>query len=827
MKQLNELVQNPWPWLKIVFSSRTETWKEIKRGVKLAEALYYREQGEETLGVELEPFSYSERMEPFLHVEELPNVYAKYQNEFDLQTPYEELSKELREILRDPLNLWLIASTYRGKAIPKRVQASELIEYYLRTQHVQTPLQRRDLEFLKNQLMPLMVREDHYSNVITTADLEAVGGAMHDMIYSEQLLSDGQQMNQSFRRLLEADILMLQEQGYELSITFKYERFYEHFAGKQLFHLSETQVDRYTFFLDLIEETARSPFLWGAVKNALVQEAKKPASAMILKFCRTMQLHVKEIMVSVLTTLGAGAPQKVESILKELVPVTQQVTEFKKVRQWLGEDTIDADVATRNAGRIAAEVASNLNISWLLQTAALQEDSTIRTEAVRFAYRLWKRDHQMGFAILEYLTQRSISGLIPERAALESTAGLSMSILFENYHDEMVLRKLRSSWREIIAGILHARANGNLRERILRRSLPELIFSTIIKVIFNYIHGLPDYAAAANYSDLEAFFQLGATEKTLYKRLVSYIDVEGNYSRDQMERDFLAVMMQTNNALIVFIVQLGLIAHACYDPLAFLPFLQRFFEETKKDVIAYPYMNDVIHVLDNVLHRGPIDDVLFNFFVTTVEECQEFYISHPEAIRNRHYRTTPEAHNLGPYIFHMYRKTGAVKTKWLEMGIQGALERKDTTFFRLLLTAELPLIGIERQSPNAALLTVAMFFQRSNTAIRSMIQAFLAHIRAYYPNEVDDFLEEQHVDNDFRLQVQMSEPEENIGTLVGQRSLYFLRDNIIMQSPTLRSYLLHVFSKAADCRNIHVWLDYFLREVINLIYGGKILHLPE
>ena len=45
LRQLDELVQKPWSWLKIVLSSRPETWRSIKRGVNLAEKFYYREQG--------------------------------------------------------------------------------------------------------------------------------------------------------------------------------------------------------------------------------------------------------------------------------------------------------------------------------------------------------------------------------------------------------------------------------------------------------------------------------------------------------------------------------------------------------------------------------------------------------------------------------------------------------------------------------------------------------------------------------------------------------------------------------------------------------------
>ncbi len=826
LKQLNELIQRPWPWLKVVIVSRPEAWQSIKRGVKPAEALYYRGEGEAP-GAILESFNYSERLEPFSR-QELQEVYARYERVYNVQTPYEDLSSRLRDIISDPFSLWLITRASKNKAIPANLKATTLIDMYVNALTGEGKLQGGDPDWLENQLIPLMISEGHYERFITSEELRVADRALHKALLDRADSSEPPQL-QSFTNLADAAILKRELYGIGFTITFKNERFYDYFVGRRLFEMSEAQADQYTYFLDMIGRTTEHPYLWGAVRNALVQEAEQPDIEIVLRLCRTPDQHVREMMVSVLTTLGADALQQVERILKELVPAARRVTVIKKVRQWQGKATIDAGRPTRNAGRIATEVASNLNIPWLLQTAALQADSTIRTEAVRFAYHLWKRDHQAGFAILEHLTREITSDLIPEKAALESTIGLSMSIFFDSYQDEQVLRRLQGFWHDIVARML-AGEHGKLWERILRHLFfpPGRIFSTVINLVVGYIDKLPDYGEAFNYRKLEAFFHLepDADERALYTRLVSYIDVEGNYSREQMERDFLAVMTQ-DNYLIVFMVQLGLIAHACQDPLAFLPFLQRFYEEAKKDVVAYPYMNDVIHVLDNVLHRGPMDDALFNFFVFTVEECQEFYIRHPEAIRNSNYKTKPEVHDLGPYIFHVYRKTGSVKTAWLETRIQSALRRNDTRFFELLLLSELSLIGIERQSPKAALSTVAMFAQQGNAAIRSKTQEFLAHLRAYYPNEVDDFLEEQDADNDFRAQVQIHEPEEDIATLIGQRSLYFLRDDIIMQSPTLRSRMLYLLAKAADCRNIRVWLDYFLRELINLLYGGEILHLPE
>ncbi|NJN95074.1 MAG: hypothetical protein HC875_13710 [Anaerolineales bacterium] len=167
-------MQSPWPWLKVIFSSRPETWQAIKRGIRLTEALYYREAGAETLGVELEPFSYSEQMEPFSR-QELPLAYAKYRQAFELTTPYESLSSALREMLRDPLNLWLVAKTYTGQAVPPALKTTELIAEYVDTLRRTERLRQDDLRLLEKQLVPLMVSQGRYRNALTTADIDAAG----------------------------------------------------------------------------------------------------------------------------------------------------------------------------------------------------------------------------------------------------------------------------------------------------------------------------------------------------------------------------------------------------------------------------------------------------------------------------------------------------------------------------------------------------------------------------------------------------------------------------------------------------------------------------
>ncbi len=240
LKQLNELIQKPWPWLKVVIVSRPEAWQFIKRGVKLAEALYYREEGEAP-GAISESFNYSERLEPFSRREELPLVYAKYQRINQVQTPYEGLSSGLREIISDPFNLWLVTKTY--KTIPEHLKTTTFIEDYLSALTESGRLQEGDLKWLENQLVPLMVSEGHYERVITGEELDAADHALYRALL-DRADSSGLPQLQSYRNLVDADILKREPRRLGFTIAFKYELFYDYFVGRRIARLSETRRKR-------------------------------------------------------------------------------------------------------------------------------------------------------------------------------------------------------------------------------------------------------------------------------------------------------------------------------------------------------------------------------------------------------------------------------------------------------------------------------------------------------------------------------------------------------------------------------------------------------
>ncbi len=406
--------------------------------------------------------------------------------------------------------------------------------------------------------------------------------------------------------------------------------------------------------------------------------------------------------------------------------------------------------------------------------------------------------------------------------------GLSAAIFFEHFNDETVRGRLQSIWREVIAKILHIREESSRLWEFFREFLRERLLSFVITVIFRLFREFPSYNFM-NKQGFEAFFHLEAAEKALYKRLVHYMDVEGTYSREQMGNDFLEVL-KTNNLLLVSVEHTSLVAQACHAPLACLPFLKQLFEEAKKDVISYPHLSYIANSVSSVLDRDPMIDEVFNFMVYIIEVCQVVYAMYPQALPGGRCKA-PEIFDLAAYTFHQHRRKGTLRTAWFETRIQKALSEKNIAYFEELLNRELSVVAFDSQRPDIALDALELFFQpimkahsgNENAEIRQLIQFFLARLRVHYPDEVEDFLEEQDAPEEFRLQVRTHEPPETVGELIGLRSWFFLRDSVLLGSPQLRSLFIHLLEKAADCKNAHEWIEYFIRHAVNVIYGGEAL----
>lgn len=462
--------------------------------------------------------------------------------------------------------------------------------------------------------------------------------------------------------------------------------------------------------------------------------------------------------------------------------------------------------------------------AWVFHAGAVHTDSNIRTSTIRNGYRLWKRNPKLGFKLLDSISKDAFFGIIPNTRAFESFVIFSLIIFLDHFKDEKILQELQIIWRRnnLAKFFIVDESAGNFR-RILP-NFTRAFLSLAIKIIFRFLaidsifrllKDAPQYAHVVRYRDLVIFFHLGDQEKKLYKDLVGYLNVNGGYSTEQMERDFSAAI-KIQNLLFQVVVLLGLIVHTQYDPDRFLPFLKKFFEAALDDAEANIWVGTIPVVLMSVLDRNPKRNEYFDFFVYTVEKCQEFYK------KKKHYETdTPEAQYLGIYILYQYLRTENLETDWLKTRIDAALSTNNIGFFKALVNSELVIVGIERRLPLAALQTLALFFDRSNAEIRHVIQIFLMRLRMYYPDEVEDFLEKQHAPEDFCLSVSTSKSVQTVSALIEATKIWEFIQDVFSESTWLQQHLTHIFAMATDFKDAKTWLTYVLQYLINLVYGKK------
>jgi hypothetical protein len=575
------------------------------------------------------------------------------------------------------------------------------------------------------------------------------------------------------------------------------------------------------YYLQQIARIQAEPdctFLWGPVRNALLQEYRHGGIALLHDLCVTNQPFVKEMMVSVLSELGRDMLAPVEGLLEEFLPPARPATSRQNAWRLLHPPRAAPEVPTQQVQKLAIEVASNLKLGGILHTAALHPDPTIRANAVRYIYYLWQRDPAAGYAVLQQIAETATGTRIPHAGGLEVLVGVSLVIFFDHPQDPTVLGPLQTIWRGIIDRTLAL--SGSRWSKMPRDFLREQIFSLVITVLFRLLQGMPPYNPI-NYPDMEAFFQRTPQEKALYERLVQYVDVAGPYSQEQMERDFFEIIT-IRDTLMESTLNLVLPVQMLKAPSTFLPLLKKLFAAALADPQPSPYLSALLNVPVIVLNRDHTLDDVFEFMVYGIAIVQTYYAEHPQ-IPGLHRRIVgPAAMYLGPYILLQYKRIGTAKTEWLKTRVDTALREQNMPFFELMLKQEFPVVGCEQRHPESALDALTLFLHSGNEQIDHLIWDFLARLRVLYPDQVETFLEGQTIPEKARLYIRTQAPAETIGQLIGTRT-YELVIDVVCQSPALRRQIIGVLAQAPRSKNTRDWLMRVLREVVNRIYGGEAL----
>jgi hypothetical protein len=816
LRQIDKLVQDLGilEWLKVVVTSRPETWRTIKRGLNLATHRYYRLEGQEEIPIEFKRFSR----------EESARAYKKYQRIYDLQTAWEDIPMEMRETLQHPLYMWLISEANEGKSLSLKTERSQIFADYIQALRDTERLESGDLAFLRHDLTPLMIDETRCDNSIS-GDMLAFsqshdGRPMSELIQNDEKLSTGQRVNQSFINLCNAGILTKQELVGSYEIGFQYEGFYEYFGGERLFqvHKGKSEEQKITVYRNLFGQINEKPYLWGVLKRSLKLELSELKSQYLVEqLCYAEEPMIQDLLVATLREFGDEyTPDTVAPILMSL----------------LEEQVEETNLKSRTSKRIAIRVARHLKALNPLVTAAVSTAEPVRAMAAQEAYYLWQDDHDAGIELLEKVAQEIKGKLgIPRRSVIEFCLTPSLLIVFGHSEEQESLKPLREVWRNILQNLGLSPKRGHLLSTLVRGGVLRMVVGLLLRwarVTQEMKFQLPFTAP-----EIAAFFDLPSEQKEQFRGLIPYLDPEETDISDAMP--ILRRVATHRDVLSAWLIELVILAHSKTSPEDALQALEMAFDVGISMKPAGPTMQYTFFAF-TALNRG---SVLGAFS----PELADKYLDMAQAIYTR---------TKGEYVTatgNQYAFVPVLRSAFIYDSATGEFPDRIKDFLNDLLTTPIDPelvehivyvaeeFGVQFEQFEIQPETYSQLFdlilRRSeesltpseNETVRSLVVDALAHMRLYRPDDVEDFIATYDVSEKEIIQIR-NKAVETVGEIFMQCSSAFGIEAVATDRfRELRNQLMWILKQTTTRKSSSRWFTLFLKGVLNIIYGETIFDI--
>jgi len=816
LRRVDALVEaSPYPWLKVVISSRPETWRTIKRGVRLAEHKYYREEETGELGVEMQPFSIEVEMKPFAR-EELPAAYAKYQEVFELQTDYEDVPTEVRQVLRDPLTLWLVAEIHRGQEIPQDIQVSELYQEYVDVLIRTERLYREDIRFLERELMPLMIREGEYANSITGETISVArttdGKSVFELIHSDEVLSSGRRVNQSYANLVDAEILMELETDVDYEIAFKYERFYEYFGSKRLIGLRDALPTRLhgDWYLNVAKSLSDFPFLWGPFRSVVLSECQRSNYEPTLILAGTDSQLVRNLVISVLEEHGRHNPDQVSALVQRILSGTGLKMPMLKVRRSEKQRNIWIRL-------VGVAVAGRLLINDALLLALRSRDKPVRGAAVQETYRIWNENPERGLTILQRLQDKMPAFFrLARYVTLQSLFDVSVIILFHHFRDPQVLESLRMIWQRSVSRVLFI---DKQNPGALRNRLVALLIGFAVRIIRSFGASTEGaWGPPGNLAEFSAFFRQGDDVKQRLKRLIPYLDPNHGALED-LEDDLLAVA-RGRDVMTMYIALLVLHGRLSKGEPEVLDTVSSMISVALEASPPSPFIGvGIVFMARMCLQNGNDCDAVLELtrsaLQTHIHSGAGQY-----ATNARVYSWIPVGHYLAAY----FRQRSELDIEIVQLVSE--IMHKTTNQDLLTSLAEQIAEPCEYGMPVAGIAWLRILAPDQNENIRNIMAEALSYLYAHAPEDVEDLMEELELSQSLRQQTRAQ-------ATVKMRILIFAGadlaiDRIAVNTKgSLPAHFKWWLEQTETCHDLSGWLALMVQGLINLLFDRKIFQTTQ
>lgn len=759
LKQINDLVQGPWPWLKIVITSRPEAWRNIKYRVKLADALFYRETDSNELAVEMENFTYSYKLDSF-DPDELSQVYKKYQQVYQVHTSFEELSEAVKQLLRDPLVLWLVTRSYQRATIPQVIKKVHVIPDYIQAMLRTGRLELRDEQFLKEKLLPLMQREGYYTNTISDQDIDRAGSKLFEQINVEGKLSDGRQVNQSFVNLMDAEILIRRDEPPNYEIAFKYERFYEYYLGQYIFEFNSTvtPLDRFVNYKSVLRQIAKAPYIWGAAANSIFNELQAGHHKLIQDLALEDDRTINGVLLDAIIDFGELDPDQVRQLLLQLITFKQEVLSTK---------------------RLAIEAASRLGNIEVLELAAKNTNRVIREMALLPIYALWERNNDLGYLLLHNLVQETVSWLkTPQFRLIEFLVQISLLIYGNSIqHNSEAVKPLLELWQMFLkqfSWLIPTKKHKWLPLNFFKKSISRVA----LKIVSAALEANLSSEAARAVPD---FFKWSAPDREKVAHIAKFMNV--SFGELSSVQDDILHLAPRGNGIAHVIIQGAMLMHLLEDKEKALPVIK--------------YIHDSS---DNLWTRGTASGSLGLFNIVSKKvDTQLFELSSSWSLENWRSENLfdPGSHIVADFLIEA--KLGLIRSEHLVAALDISTSFGDTRRLRdtLEIIEALKAVGLSGY-PQYMLNSLENFFYTESPKVQEALASAIARIENFYPDAVDYFMSLEIFPPTLRYKVKQSLGTGKGGEISGVYMWAALTGSILI--PKIRQVIIDFSNDMVNTR---------------------------
>lgn len=830
LQELDQLAVRRYDWLKIIISSRPQSWMDARRLYPhIHTNLYYSPPPAHNIGLEISDFSF----------EEARDVFERYRAYYEVKTNYDQLSVLTKRVLLDPLTLALICQTHRRKAIKSSVRTSQIYGEYIESlttsvDEQNTRLRDSDIRFLTTHLMPVFIAGFEDKDIRLAIPLIELGEIKYggdrllsEMILGEDVMRDQLPMNQMYLNLADAQILTLRGTAVDKELGFRYERFWEYFGGKRLLQMLQKlpQSEQLERCVQLARLSRRKAYVGGILHSALldhlVQLGDDDARKRIV-IAMTQCDEALEILEETLHVVGQEQSFDLGALLTALSAKPEaNVSQVEEI--------------TRK--RLAINLAAAFDYPDILETLSQDTDQAVRTLALFGVYQYWLHDHNKGYAFIRMLSEKAVTRFgLPNRRYFEATMGASLFIFFREFNKTPgVGDNLLTSWRPLIERLLHVnRSPRNVFSRsyekvkgVFRRALITLV----TKVVVRWASDAPSTTNALNITELNAFYQRDQdweNRRQQTRQVVEFFDLERDISEIE---PILKSIAKSYHIFLNWIVSIALDVHLRKSPDKVVDQAIKLFHEAENNEPVGPLygygslwaMAMATRPEFNAQHADYLDRY-GDLIASVLTRTDGWFKTATGRVRMLHFTRFSYCESK--------QMRAPISGRALDY-LQKALDNRDYDTLNQLTTQDFNVAGHQDWAIDTALdgIQRLLTFQDSQDRRRSdqlheMCISSLRRLRLFHQDRIDLFLAQADVDVEVVRAVVSKAPTNRFTDDWSAEGLYFWESAIVRtHSPELWNKVHWLFAQVPECNSFSEWLSLLLRAAVNLVYNGPLF--PE